>query len=166
MNPVHSINSILKTKANKSTPTKARVTFSDTTPSTPAANTSSDTETTPPGSIIDAADDIRFTETLNKFFSKKLLAILTGKETILKEIRDCIIRKDPHRLRKISPYIFLYWQDISVKHGCICVGQRNTQEDRGCSARRHPFDPSWKHRDATFSTKHLVAIYISGYTGK
>ena len=96
-----------KTKAIKSNPTKARVTFSDTTPSTPPINTSSNTETTPSGSLIDAADDIYFTETLNKIFSKKLLAILTGKDAILKEVRDCIIRNDPDRLRAISSYIFL-----------------------------------------------------------
>ena len=71
INPVHSINNRPKTKANKSTPTKARVTFSDTTPSTPATNTSSNTETTRSGRLIVAADDICFTETLNKIFSKK-----------------------------------------------------------------------------------------------
>ena len=61
-----------KTKAtrSRSTPTKARVNFSDTTPSIPALNTSSNTET-PSGSLIDVADDICFTETSNKIFSKK-----------------------------------------------------------------------------------------------
>ena len=78
-----------KTKATRSesTPTKAGVTFSDTTTSTPATYTSLKTET-PSGSLIDAAEDICFTETLNKIFSKKLLAILTGKDEILKEVRD------------------------------------------------------------------------------
>ena len=73
-----------KTKAtrSKSTPTKARVTLSDTTPSTPGTHTSSNTET-PSGSLIEQADDIYFTETLNKIFSRKLLAILTGKDAIL-----------------------------------------------------------------------------------
>ena len=93
-----------KTEAtrSKSTPTKARVTFSDTTPSITGTNTSSNTET-PSGSLIEEADDIYFTETLNKVFSRKLLAILTGKDAILKEVRDCVIRDDPDRLREISP---------------------------------------------------------------
>ena len=71
-NSVNLLNKMPKTKAtrSKSTPTKARVTFSDKTPSTPATNTSSNTET-PSGSLIDAAEDICFTETLNKIFSKK-----------------------------------------------------------------------------------------------
>ena len=61
-----------KTKAtrSKSIPTKARVTFSDTAPSTPATNTSSNTGT-PSGSLLDAAEDVCFTETLKKIFSKK-----------------------------------------------------------------------------------------------
>ena len=112
-----------KATRTKSIPTKARVTFSDTTQSTPATNTSSNTET-PSGSSIDVADDICFTETLNKILAKKLLAILTGKDAILKEVRDCVIRDDPDKLSEISPYIFSYWRDLSVKHGCDCLDER------------------------------------------
>ena len=114
-----------KTKAtrSKSTPTKARVTFSDTTPSIPATNTSSNTETRS-GSLIDVADGICFTETLNNVFSKKLLAILTGRDAILREVRDCVIQDNPGRLQEINPYIFAYWRDLSVKHGCVCQDER------------------------------------------
>ena len=103
-NSVNHITKMPKTKTtrSKSTPTKARVTFSDTTPSTAGTHTSSNTET-PSGSLIEEADDIYFTETLNKIFSRKYLAILTGKDAILKEVRDCVIRDDPDRLREISP---------------------------------------------------------------
>ena len=124
-NSVTSINTMSKVKAtrSKSTPTKARVTFSDTTPSTPGTNTTSHTET-PTGSTIEEADDIIFTETLNKVFSKKFLAILTGKDAILKEVRDCVMRDDPDRLQEISPFLFSYWMDLSVKHGCVCLDER------------------------------------------
>ena len=57
-----------RTRINKSTPTNARVTFWDNSPSTPAPKTSSNTETTPSTSVADTAEDIRFTDTLNKFF--------------------------------------------------------------------------------------------------
>ena len=113
-----------RTRTNNSNPSKARVTFSDNSPSTPATNTSSNTETTPSTSFADTAEDIRFTDTLNKVFSKKLLAILTGKNAILKEVRDCVLRDDPDRLREISPHIFSYWRDLSVKDGCICIVER------------------------------------------
>ena len=71
-NSVNLINKMPKTKAtrSKSTPRKGRVTFSDTTPPTPATNTSSNTEN-PSGSLIDVAEDICVTETPNKIFSKK-----------------------------------------------------------------------------------------------
>ena len=94
-----------KTQAtrSKSTPTEARVTFTDTTPSTPGTHTSSNTETRS-GCLIEEADNIYFTETLKKIFSRKLLAILTGKDATLTEVEDCVIRDDPDRLREISPY--------------------------------------------------------------
>ena len=121
----NSISTMSKAKAtqSKSTPTKARVTFSDTTPSTPGTNTTSNTDT-PTGRLNEETDDILFTETLNKVFSKKFLAILTGKDAILKEVRDCVLRNDPDRLQEISPYLFFYWRDLSVKHGCVCLDER------------------------------------------
>ena len=124
-NSINSIKTMSKAKAtrSKSTPTRARVTFSDTTPSTSGSNTTSHTEI-PPGSIIEEADDIMFTETLNIVFSKKFLAILTGKDAIIKELRDCVIRNDADRLQEISPYLFSYWRDLSVKHGCVCFDER------------------------------------------
>ena len=125
INSVNSIKTMSKAKAtrSKSIPTKARVTFSDTTPTTPEFNATTHTKT-PTGSMIDEADDMMFTETLNKVFSKKFLAILIGKDAILKEVRDCVIRNDAERLQEISPYLFSYWRDLSVKHGCVCLDER------------------------------------------
>ena len=123
-NSINSIAKMPRAKTNKSTPTKARVIFSDNSPSTPATNTSSNTEKTPSGSAADAVEDLRFTDTQNKIFSKKLLAILTGKDAILKEFRDCVLRDDPDRLKEIRPYIFSYCRDLSVKHGCNCSDER------------------------------------------
>ena len=99
-----------RTKATTSTPTKARVTFSDNSPSntTQATNTSSNTETTPSTSDIDTAEDLRPTDTINRIFSKKLLAFMTGKDVILKEVRDFVICNDEDWLKEISPYINAY----------------------------------------------------------
>ena len=72
---------------------------------------------------MDAVEDMRFTDTLNRIFSKKLLAILTGNDAILKEVRDCVLRNDPDRLKEISHYIFSYWWDLSVKHGFLCTDE-------------------------------------------
>ena len=121
---VNSITKMPRSKTNKATPTRARDTFSDITPSTPVTNTSSNTKTTPSGSLLDAAEVLRFTDTLNKIISKKLLAILTGKDAILKEVRNCVLRDDLDRLKEISPYILSYWRGLSVKHGCVCLDER------------------------------------------
>ena len=124
-NTINSLRIMSKSKAvrSKSTPAKARVTFSDTTPSTPESNNTSRTET-PTGSMIDETDDLMFHETLQKVFSKKFLAILTGKDAILKEVRDCVLRDDAERLQEISPYLHSYWRDLSVKNGCVCLDER------------------------------------------
>ena len=53
-----------------------------------------------------------------------MLAILTGKDTILKEVRDCVIRNNEERLNEISPCIHSFWRDMSVKHGCLCIDER------------------------------------------
>ena len=88
---INAISNIPRAKAKKSTPAKARVTFSDNSPSnkTPATNTSSNTETTPSTSAIHTTEDLRLTDTINRIFSKKLLAILNGKDAILKESSFC-----------------------------------------------------------------------------
>ena len=71
-----------QTRADKSSPTKARVNFSDNSPSntTPATNTSSNKETTSSTSAVDTAEDLRFRDTHHRIFSKKLLVVLTGNE--------------------------------------------------------------------------------------
>ena len=124
-NSVNHITKMPKTKATrlKFTQTNARITFSDTTPSTPGTHTSSNTETSS-GSLLEDADDIYFNKMLNKIFIRKLLAILTGKDAILKEVRDCVIRDNPDGLREIGPYLSSYWRDLSVKHGCVCLDER------------------------------------------
>ena len=118
-----------RTKSNKSTPKKARVTFSENSPSntTPATNTSSNIETAPSTRSRDTPEDIRMTDTINRIYSKNFLAILTGKDAILKEVRDCVIRKDEEQLKDIRPHIHSYWRDMIVKQGCWCIDERRAR---------------------------------------
>ena len=62
-----------QTRATKSRPTEARVTFADNSPSntTPATNNSSNIETTLSRSAMDTAEDLRHTDTVNQIVSKK-----------------------------------------------------------------------------------------------
>ena len=52
---------------------------------------------------------------------EKLLAILTGKDAILKVVLNCVLRNDEERLKDLSPYIDSLRLDMSVKHGCFCL---------------------------------------------
>ena len=122
-NLINSISKIQRGKFTKSTPTKAQVTFLDNSPTntTPAPNNTSHAKTTPSTSSVDTADDQRLTETMNGFFSKELLAFLTWKDAILKEIIDCVIWNDEEQLTDFSPYIYSYWRNMSVKHRWLCL---------------------------------------------
>ena len=89
------------------------------TPSTP--NTVTTTVTSP------SADDLytdAFNFALSKIFSSTLMASLTSKNTILKEIRDCVLTYDEDRCRQISHYIHSFWRDFHVKNGRVCIDDR------------------------------------------
>ena len=104
---------------------------------------------------------MRFSNTPNKIFSKKLFATLTGKDAILKEVRDCGLCNDEDRLREISPYIYSYWRALSVKHGCLCIDERIAippSNQRRCT-RGHSLHASWKFCNAVSSRKNLMATY-------
>ena len=88
-----------RAKTNKSTPTKARVIFSDNSPSTTTTNNSSNTETTP-SSNVDAAEDLRFTDTQNKVLQYEVASNPHWKR------RNCVLR-DPDRLRDQSIHLLL-----------------------------------------------------------
>ena len=61
---------------------------------------------------------------LNQLFTKFFLAVLTSKDAVLKEIRDCVIQDDEARCKEVSPYVHSFWKDLHVKSGCLCVDQR------------------------------------------
>ena len=89
-----------------------------TTPITPATDT---TATSP--SVDDLYLD-SFNFALSKIFSSSLMASLTTKDAILKEIRDCIPTDNEDRCKQTSPYIHSFWKDLHVKNGCACIDDR------------------------------------------
>ena len=89
------------------------------TPSTP--NTDTTTVTSP------STDDLytdAFNFALSKIFSSTLMASLTTRDAILKEIRDCILTENEDRCKQILPYIHTFWKDMHVKNGCVCIDNR------------------------------------------
>ena len=111
-----------------STPSKVR--FADeaglsTAPAVPAKPSTPKTDTTTVTSP--STDDLytgAFKFALYKIFSSTLMASLTSKDAILKEIRDCVLTENEDRCKQISPYIHSFWKDLHVKNGCVCIDDR------------------------------------------
>ena len=61
---------------------------------------------------------------VSKIFNKSLIAPLTSKDAVLKEVRDCILTNNESRLKAINPYIHSYWRDLHVRSGCVCVDEK------------------------------------------
>ena len=51
-----------------------------------------------------------FDKIVNKIFSKSLIASLTSKHAVLKEVRDCILTNNKSRIIARNPYIHSYWR--------------------------------------------------------
>ena len=108
--------------------TPSRVRFAEEGPSTaqaaPATPITPTTDTTATSPSVDDLYLDSFNFALSKIFSSSLMASLTTKDAILKEIRDCILTDNEDRCKQISPYIHSFWKDLHVKNGCVCIDDR------------------------------------------
>ena len=107
-------------------PQTPRVTFR--TQLTPKSNTSTSinntqTSSSPENRDIEFSQEI-FENDLNQLFSKSFLAVLTSKDTVLKESGDCVMQDDEAGCKEVSTYIHSFWKDLHVKSGCLCVDER------------------------------------------
>ena len=116
--------SSLKGKSISSRTTRASpcVSFTDNaTTSTPRRLSSHSNLSTP---LTDSPQVVSFEKVVGKVFNKGLVASLTSKDAVLKEVRDCIIRGDEERLKALNPYLHNYWRDLHVKSGCVCTDEK------------------------------------------
>ena len=105
----------------KETPTSTqtpRVTFR--TQSTPISSTragpnSTQASSSPEEYDIELSREEVFEKNLNQLCTKSFLAVLTSKEAVLKEIRDCVLQHDEARCKEVSTYIHSFWKDLHVK---------------------------------------------------
>ena len=108
--------------------TPSRVRFAEEGPSTAqAAPATPITPTTDTTATSPSADDLyldSFNFALSKIFSSSLMASLTTKDAILKEIRNCILTDNEDRCKQISTYIHSFWKDLHVKNGCVCIDDK------------------------------------------
>ena len=107
-------------------PHTPRVTFR--TQSTPISSTRAGPSNTQASSPEEYDNELSreevFENNLNQLFTKSFLAVLTSKDAVLKEIRDCVMQDDEARCKEVSTYIHSFWKDLHVKSGCLCVDQR------------------------------------------
>ena len=102
---------------NLSTP-HATSTAPNTTPPSPTHSSNASSPLTPSPHVP------TFDYIVSKIFNKSLIASLTSKDAVLKEVRDCILTNNESRLKAINPYIHSYWRDLHVRSGCVCVDER------------------------------------------
>ena len=122
---IHSIhNHTMSSSASnpQTPPTHSRVTFQSTPNSAVNTTRSSNEGQTSPN--LDLSKEEVFENNLTQLFTKSFLVVLTRKDAVLKEVRDCILQNDPQRCKEVNPYLFSYWRDLHVNSDCVCVDER------------------------------------------
>ena len=74
--------------------------------------------------LTDSPQALSFDKVIRKVFDKNLVASLTSKDAVLKEVGDCIIRSDAERLEDLKPKLQSYWHDLHVGIGCVCMDKK------------------------------------------
>ena len=121
---IHSIhNHTMSSSASnpQTPPTHSRVTFQSTPNS--AVNTTRSSNEGQNSPNLDLSKEEVFEKNLTQLFTKGFLAVLTSKDAVLKEVRDCTLQNDPQRCKEVKPYLFSYWRDLHVRSGCVCVDE-------------------------------------------
>ena len=103
-------------------PTHSRFTFQSTPNS--AVNTTRSSNEGQNSPNLDLSKEKVFEINLTHSFTKGFLAVLTSKDAVHKEVRDCILQNNPQRCKEVNPYMFSYWRDLHVRSGCVCVDER------------------------------------------
>ena len=88
------------------------------TPTSPTHSSNASTPLTPSPHVP------TFNYIVSKIFNKSLIASLTSKDAVLKEVRDCILTNNESRLKALNPYIHSYWRDLHVRSGCVCIDEK------------------------------------------
>ena len=111
-----------KSTSNRSSRTSPCVSVTEnTTPNTPHQSSSHSNISTP---LTDSPQVLSVDKVVGKVFNKGLIASLTSKDEVLKEVRDCIIRSDKERLKALNLYLHSNWRDLHVSSGFVCMDEK------------------------------------------
>ena len=127
----------MKGKSVPKTPsrTSSCVSFTmDTVANTPLQSRSNSSLSIP---LTNSPQLLSFERVVENCFNKNLRAFLTSKNSVLKEVRDCIKRDEEDRLKQLNPYLHSYWRDLHVSTGFV-------PRMRRCPSPMHVRKPSSK----------------------
>ena len=123
-------------------PQTPRVTFrAESTPNTSTSASINNTQasSSPEHRDIELSREEIFENNLNQLFTKSFLAVLTSKDAVLKEIRDCVMHNDEARCKEVSHYIH--------------------ELDKRCCTRVHSYDASRKLGDDLLIPICMMALH-------
>ena len=103
------------------TPAASRLTFQSTPNSLVNSTRSSNEGPTSPN--LELSKEEVFENSLTELLTKSFLSVLTSKDEVLKEVRDCILQDDEQRCKEVNPYLHSHWRDLVVRSGCDCVDE-------------------------------------------
>ena len=96
-------------------------------PTSPAKNPISfSTYLSPEKDARPAKADTQLDKAIRDVFSSTLIAAMTNRDSVLREIRDCIIQGDELRCKAVSRQIHTHWKQLSVNDGCSLLDNRLT----------------------------------------
>ena len=70
------------------------------------------------------SDDQQLPKHLENAFNAQLIAALINRDTVLREIRECITTDNQARCKRLSRQIHAKWGSLSVNNGCILVDNK------------------------------------------
>ena len=103
------------------TPATSRVSFQSM-PSSAVNSTRSSNEGPFSPNLQISKEEI-FENNLTQLFTKSFLAVLTSKDAVLKEVRDCILQNDARRCKEVNHSLHSYWRNLHVRSECVCVDE-------------------------------------------
>ena len=80
----------------------------------------------PPQQEEQTTSNTTLDKAIRNVFSSTLIATMTNRDSVLREIRDCIIQNDERRCKAVSKQIYAHWNQLSVNDGCILLDNRLT----------------------------------------
>ena len=68
--------------------------------------------------------DDQLPKPLEDIFDIQLIAAMTNRDAVLREVRDCILTGDDQRCKKLSKQIHAKWRSLSVQNGCVLLDNK------------------------------------------